>query len=223
MCKFASGIMQYKMKAIWWDMDLDSHTAIMEKFNVKDEKHPPALVKFEMTPKDSDLFNHARENWILEVDSEHSQDSLPDWWDRKRAEDMFWPHLQEIFKERVLIGTKDGRTITEGRWYIKDSEINMAGKAKADLWGTSRVGEMWGTSHVGVMWGTSQVGEMWGTSQVGVMRGTSQVGVMWVTSQVGVMRETSQVEKQKDQSMTVRDMKITVADKRFTIEYLEAE
>jgi hypothetical protein len=82
-CKFFSGIMKYKMAGIWWDMDLDSHTDILEKFKIKDERdsrvEKTPWVKFEMTPKDGDVFNHSRENWRLDVDSDHSQDSIPSW------------------------------------------------------------------------------------------------------------------------------------------------
>lgn len=135
MCRFFSGIMKYKMAGIWWDMDLDSHTDILEKFKINDEKRQPAFVKFEMTPKDDDVFNHVRENWVLAVDSDHSQDSIPEWWDRKRAEDIAWIHLHTVFEERFLIGVTDERTIEMGRWWVKDSKFNMSGGTLNDMSG----------------------------------------------------------------------------------------
>lgn len=176
MCQFVSGIIKHKHKGVWLDVDLDSHTDIMEKFKIKDEKTLPPWLKFEYRPEDGNIFNHDRANWKFHIDDDHSQDSIPDWFDAAKAEEQAWGCLQKVIAARFLVGVKDSRTISEGRWFIKDSQINMAGNAKADLRGTSRV---------------------------------------------GVMRGTSRVEKQKDRSMTIRDMKIIVVDKRFTIEYLE--
>ncbi len=183
MCHFMSGIIQYKHKGVWFDVDLDHHTDIMAKFGIKDEKDIPTFVKFEITPKDGDVFNHNKDNWKYNTD----QDNVPDWFDASKAAEQAWNALQEVFAARFLIGTTDERTLSEGRWFVKDAKLKS----------------------------------LTGTANIQQMRGTSQVGVMRETSKVGVMRGTSKVEKMYDQSMTVRDLKITVCDKRFTIEYVE--
>ena len=228
MCKFASGIIGYKHKKVYFDIDIDSHSELMEKLKIKDETEWPSFVKFEITPKDGDVFNHEKSNWEYKVDSDHSQDRLPDWYDEKKAKEQAWEKVQEVFKARFLVNKKI-QEIKEGRWYLKNSNVEkMLGTSKANLWGTSQVGEMRETSQVGVMRGTSQVGEMRGTSRVGEMWETSQVGVMWETSQVGVMRGTSrvgvmrgtsQVEKLNDQAFAIREFKIIVSDKKYQIEY----
>jgi hypothetical protein len=233
MCKFASGIMKYKMSGIWWDMDLDSHSDLMEKFGIKDEKTPAAFVKFEMTPKDHNPFNHSRENWRLEAD----QDQIPEWWDRKRAEEMFWPILQSIFAERFLVDVLDVRKIEIGRWYTKDSKINMWGGSIANMRGGS-IANMWSGS-IADMWGGSianmrggSIADMWGGS-IADMRGGS-IADMWGGSiadmrggSIADMRGGSianmrggEVKNQSGKATIFDGYKILVADKAFTLEFV---
>lgn len=144
MCNFFSGIIGYKHKKVYFDIDIDSHSELMDKLKIKDETEWPKFVKFELTPKDNNPFNHKKSNWQYRVDSDHSQDRLPEWYDEKKAYSQAWEAIQEVFKSRFLIGAKISE-IKEGRWYVKDSSIEK-------ILGSSRISQMWGTSQVGEMW-----------------------------------------------------------------------
>ena len=142
MCRFFSGIIAYKHKKVWYDIDLDSHTDIMNKFEIKDEKLSPNFVKFELTPIDKNIFNHAKKNWVFSID-EDSQDIIPDWFDLARAKAQAWECLQDVFKKRFLINSKI-QEIREGRWFIKDSDIqNVRGGTIQDVSGGT-IRDVWG-------------------------------------------------------------------------------
>jgi hypothetical protein len=160
MCNFFSAVIGHKHRKIYYDIDLDSHTDIMDRFKIKDDKEEPNFVKIEFLPVDGDVFNHARENWKVTIDEIVGQKSIPAWYDEKRADDQAWEALQDVIAKRFLVGAKDCE-IKEGRWYV---------------------------------------------------RGSSRVEA----------RDSSSVDSHA-QSVTIRGKKIIVADKSFTIEYVEAK
>src|SRR3990167_7707281 len=122
MCKFFSGIIKPNHAGVWYDKDLDSHNDIMDKFSVRDTNKvgKADFVPIEMTPKDGNVFNWDRANWDFRVD----QDYIPDWFEKEKGCDQAWTELEKVFRYRFVVGDmKTNPSLSEGRWYVKNSAI----------------------------------------------------------------------------------------------------
>ena len=140
MCRMMSGIITLN-KTIY-DLDNDSHEALIQKEGLKDEGEHPDFVRVEIVPKDGDVFNHDLKNWELCVD----QDFKPDWFNKEFALVEMQKAVQELWAERFLIDDKSGKVIKEGRWFLKNSHAVLWGSSHAVLWGSSHA-ELQGSSH----------------------------------------------------------------------------
>jgi len=134
MCKFFSAIVGYKHNKLYWDLNLDSHTDILEKFKIADDKLEANFVKIEYTQNRNDVFDHNLDNWTLTVD----QDNVPEWYDKDVALRMCKEAISEVFRERFLIDVKDDRIIKTGRWWLKNSRAELYGSSSAVLRESSR-------------------------------------------------------------------------------------
>jgi hypothetical protein len=117
LCKFFSGV--FTKTKFFWDMDLDSHEDIIQKFklNEGDINRGFNFVRCELLPIDNNIFNHDMKNWKLSID----QDTIPEWFDRYKSEKTMKKYLKEIIDNRFAL--KSLREIKEGRWFIGNSAV----------------------------------------------------------------------------------------------------
>ena len=159
MCKFFSGVVIDKGKKLLWHPDIDSHTELLEKFGLNDEKTDPNFVRIEFTPPNGNVFNHDFSKWNFKTD----QDFKPDWYDEDEAKDIALNEVKKLIDERFVIN----RTIDEikdGRWWVKDGVVKLfSGGTLQDFWGGS-LQEFWG--------GTLQ--DFWGGTLQNFRGGTLQ-------------------------------------------------
>jgi len=188
MCRMMSGIITLN-KTIY-DLDNDSHEALIQKEGLKDEGEHPDFVRVEIVPKDGDVFNHDLKNWELCVD----QDFKPDWFNKEFALVEMQKAVQELWAERFLIDDKSGKVIKEGRWFLKNSHAVLWGSSHAVLWGSSHA-ELRESSHAVLRESSNAVllesshAELWGSSHA-VLRGSSRAVLL--ESSHAELRESSQ-------------------------------
>jgi hypothetical protein len=210
MCKFFSGIIQPEHNGVWFDENIDSHSELCEKFGIRDKMPRANFVKFEITPKDGDICNHAPKNWVYAIDEDHKgQIGIPDWYDAEKGEKQARAALIKVLAKVTACGLvideiEYGRRIRKAKncdikklyGQIDILESSTVGEMRE----SSKVGEMWASSTVGEMRESSKVGVMWASSTVGVMLESSTVGEMWESSTVGVMRASSKVGEMRESS-----------------------
>ena len=185
MCNFFSAIILESGPALFsWDSDF--HETIKEENKLEDNKLPPDFVPVELTPPNGNYGETDLSKWIFKTDL----DSIPDWYDPKKARKKAEEALAVFIKERFLINLE----LDE----VKDRNLKAIVNCKINKLINCNVGVMWESSNVGEMRESSKVGVMWESSNVGVMRDSSNVGVMRESSNVGVMRELSNVKKLAD-------------------------
>ena len=126
MCNFFSGILM-KDGRVLYDLDIDDHSKLIEKLGLKDDKLQGlrSWIKFEITPKDSSVFNKRKSNWVFKVDEESKIE-----WVSDRMIKNAYAALQTVLKKRVI--TEGGITIKDGRWYV-------GGQTKAEAYDSSTV------------------------------------------------------------------------------------
>ena len=118
---------------------------------MRDNMPRASFVKFEITPKDGDVFNHADENWIYRLDDDHkNQLGIPEWYDPEKGEKQGRAALKKVLEMVCVTGlmTEEiefGRRI---RW-MRDSKIGKL-LGQIDWMKNSEVGVMLGSAQVGV-------------------------------------------------------------------------
>jgi hypothetical protein len=142
MCNFFSGILTKDGKTLY-DLDIDDHRILMEKFVICDKK-PLELrtwIKFEITPKDGNVFNKKKSNWIFKVDEERKIE-----WVSDRMIRNAYAALKTVLEKRVL--DKGTHTINEGRWFFGGSStVEAYNSSTVKAYGSSTV-EAYGSSTV---------------------------------------------------------------------------
>ncbi len=145
MCNFFSGIIQPNHAGVWYDCDTDSHTEILRKFNVRDNMPRASFVKFEITPIDGDICNHAPENWKYALDDDHrGQMGIPEWYDAEKGEKQARKALAAVLEKVTVTGAKldveFGRKIRKA----KNCNIGAIRGTVQEVWGGGTVQEVWG-------------------------------------------------------------------------------
>lgn len=99
MCKFISGIITEK-EILFLD-GVNSHTEILEYYNIKDESNSPEFVRAELYPKNIPYidFTHVDE-WEFNID----QDFIPNWFIKEFDEKRFREKAGEFIKTMTIIG-----------------------------------------------------------------------------------------------------------------------
>ena len=118
MCQTKSGII-FKDR-VYLPLDEDSHSQMLIDLGIKDDKPFPEFVKFEITPKDGNVFNHDIANWEFAVD----QDSTPDWYDEKKSEAEVKIELKNWFESRFIFKGDIVEDINDGKWYMSGGTLN---------------------------------------------------------------------------------------------------
>ena len=105
MCQFFSGIIKPDHAGVWFDPNIDSHSEICEKFKIRDNMPRASFVKFEITPNDGDICNHAPENWTYKLDDDHkNQLGIPEWYNAEKGEKQAREALGTVLKKVTATG-----------------------------------------------------------------------------------------------------------------------
>ena len=114
MCNFFSAIIVDKNRKALWDPDIDSHTELLTKFNLKDETTSPNFVRVELLPPYGDVFNHDLKTWKFKTD----QDFRPDWYNEEEAFQTTREAVSKLIDERFIINRMIAE-IKDGRWWLE--------------------------------------------------------------------------------------------------------
>jgi len=133
MCEIKSAIML--KDRLYMPLDHDHHTQMLEELGIKDNKSSPNFVRLELSPIDSDIFNHNLDNWKLKVD----QDFRPEWFCEFKAEEEFKKKIPEFFEKRFLVNDKTGQVRTNERLFISNSSVVARENSSVEAWENSSV------------------------------------------------------------------------------------
>ena len=132
MCQFFSCIV-LKNKVLF-DKDIDNHTNLLEKYNIKDDSQTPNFVRVELTPPTPMRLSAPISNWMFRVD----QDFRPEWFDEIKARRMTEKALASIFDQVVV--TNGHFDIYSGRCIAVDSaSVEAFGSASVEAFDSASV------------------------------------------------------------------------------------
>jgi hypothetical protein len=148
---------------IYYDITLDSHSDIIEKFKIKEKTGENFNVcKIEITPPKGDVFLNP-EDWIFRIDEE----IIPDWIDKIKTESKVRVILKEI-KKQYILENKKIKILQDGRYWIKDGKIEV-------IKGNCIIEYVGGSATINYVGGSATINYVGGSATINYVRDSATI------------------------------------------------
>ena len=201
MCVFKSGIVTEK--EVLTLLDSDSHTDILEYYNIKDLETPPNFVKVELIPIGGSLeeaiLSPDLKNWKLKVD----QDGVPDWWigSEKWAEKEMIKALKDTIKKRCVLAGQEVKEIKDKeRWFLVCGKVDSVyGSAEiTNVCGSAQIDSVYGSAQINSVYGLAQITNVCGSAEINNVCGSARIEYVYGSAQINSVCDSAKINSVSD-------------------------